>query len=292
MGHCEVAPTMTPECAVQKKPSRLLLALAVAAALMGEPLAASVVLGQQKELGTKADQYPAFLKMYGKDGRDSLTASCTPIDLKPIVNQVTCKFIHVRFDLPGKRPGETDMPLSAEDVVKIIPGLAEEVRKNPKKAEQEFIQGLETNKQLFCSSPSWRIAIETKMRDPGIGPKRKSYFQETIAACSNKDPTVFWRRMLDLERRTCGLYIDHFTLEFEKVREGQWLFRSERPGLLSKVLKVYELTGNGFQWTLSETRVPTEGAEETPTRTVWNWENDSEYELPCEFISHSPIQFP
>jgi len=277
---------------VQTKCSKLPLALAVAVTLMGEPLAASVVLGQQKELGAKADQYPAFFKVYGKDGRESLTASCTPIDLKPIVNQVTCKFIHVRFDLPGKRPGEIDMPLSVEEAVKTIPGLAEEVRKNPKKVEQEFIQGLETNKQLFCSSPSGRIATETKMRDPGIGPKRKSYFQEIIAACSNKDPTVFFRRLLDLERRTCGLYIDHFTLEFKKVREGQWLFRQERPGLLSKVLKVYELTGNGFQWTLSETRVPTEGAEETPTRTFWNRENFSEYELPCEFISHSLIQFP
>ncbi|MBK5283452.1 MAG: hypothetical protein JJE16_15390 [Nitrospiraceae bacterium] len=276
---------------IQERITRLLPALAVAVTLMGGPLAASVVLGQQKELGTKADQYPAFFKMYGKDGRDSLTASCTPIDLKPIVNQVTCKFIHVRFDLPGKRSGEIDMPLSVAEAVKTIPGLAEEVRKNPKKAEQEFIQGLETNKQLFCSSPSGRIEIETKMRDPEIGPKRKSYLQEMIAACSNKDPTVFWRRMLDLKWRTCGLYIDHFTLEFKKVREGQWLFRSERPGLLSKVLKVYELTGNGFQWTLSETRVPTEGAEETPTRTVWNWENVSEYELPCEFISHSGIQY-
>ena len=118
---------------MQERITRLLPALAVVVALMGGPLAASVVFGQQKELGTKADQYPDFFKMYGKDGRDSLTASCTPIDLKPIVNQVTCKFIHVRFDLPGKRPGEIDMPLSVEEAVKTIPGLAEEVRKNPKK---------------------------------------------------------------------------------------------------------------------------------------------------------------
>ena len=87
---------------MQERITRLLPALAVAMALMGGPLTVSVVLGQQKELGTKADQYPAFLKMYGKDGRDSLTASCTPIDLEPIANQVTCKFIHARFDLPGE----------------------------------------------------------------------------------------------------------------------------------------------------------------------------------------------
>ena len=282
----KIPDTSLPRISVHLVRTHRLIPLLVT--LIGALLSFSVVFGQPQELGTKADKYPTLFKMYGKDGRDSLTASCTPIDLKPIVNQVTCKFIHVRFDLPGKRPGETDMPLSVEDAVKTIPGFAEEVRKNPKKAEQEFIQGLETSKQQLCSSPSW----ETKVHDPGIGPKSKRYFQEVIAACSDKDPTVFWRRVLDLGPRTCGLYIDHFTLEFAKVREGQWLFRSERPGLLSKVLKVYELTGNGFLWTLSETRVPMEGAEETPTRTVWNWENSSQYELPCEFISHSPIQFP
>lgn len=250
---------------MQTKCSLWPLALVVAISLIGGPLAASVVLGQQKELGTKIDQYPAFFKVYGKDGRESFTASCTPIDLKPVVNQVTCEFVHVRFNLPEERSGKTDMPLSVEEAVK----------------------------QEFCSSPSkGRFAIETKMRDPGIGPKRKSYFQEMIAACSDKDPTVFFRRMLDLERRTCGLWVDHFTLEFKKVREGQWLFRQETPGLLSKVLKVYELTGDGMLWTLSETRVPTDGAEEKPTQTVWNRANFSEYELPCEFISHNLIQFP
>jgi hypothetical protein len=130
------------------------------------------------------------------------------------------------------------------------------------------------------------------MRDPEIGPKRKSYFQQLIVACSDKDPTVFFRRMLDLEQRTCSLWVDHFMLEFKKVKEGQWLYRQERPGLLSKVLKVYELTGTGGLWTLSETRVPTEGSEEKPTRTVWSWENYSEYELPCEFISHTLVQVP
>lgn len=131
-----------------------------------------------------------------------------------------------------------------------------------------------------------------KLREPQTGPKRKAYYQQLLAACSDKDPSVLFRRMLDLERRTCGLWVDHFTLEFRKVREGQWLYRQETPGLLSKVLKVYELTGDGLLWTLSETRVPTEGAEEKPAQTVWSWKNVTEYELPCEFMSHGLIQFP
>jgi len=268
--------------------SRLMLILALAAAPTGALLADSIVLGQEKKPSP-----PFAFKVYSRDGRESLTATCRPIDLNPVVNQVTCKFVHVRFSLPEERPGKTEIHLSVEDALKADPSLAEEVRKNPKKFEQELRKGLEKVKQDFCSpSSKERAAIETKMRDPEMGPKRKSYYQQWLAACADKDPTVFVKRMLDLERRTCGLWVDHFTLEFRKVRDGQWLYRQETPGLLSKVLKVYELTGDGLLWTLSETRVPTEGAEEKPAQTVWSWKNVTEYELPCEFISHDLIQFP
>ncbi|HEX9757480.1 MAG TPA: hypothetical protein VGB26_06720 [Nitrospiria bacterium] len=273
--------------------TRLLLVLTVAVALAGTSFTAPIVFGQQSESGTKADHYPTFFKVYSKDGRESLTASCTPIDLSTVVNQVTCKFIHVRFDLPEERPDKTAIPLSVEEALKADPTLAQEVKKNPKKFEQEMRKGLEKVKQGFCSpSSKERVAIETKMRDPEMGPKRKNYYQQWLAACSDKDPSVFVKRMLDLERRTCGLWVDHFRLEFKKAREGQWLYRQETPGLLSKVLKVYELTGDSALWTLSETRVPTEGAEEQPAQTVWSWKNVTEYEMPCEFISHSLIQFP
>lgn len=276
---------------MQNKPSRLLLVLAVAVALIGAPVAAPVASGQEKKPDTKPDHYPEFFKVYSKDGRESFTATCTPIELRLSVDQVTCKFVHVRFQPP--QPDKITIPLSVEEALKTDPRVEQDVRKDPKKFEQEFSKGLETVKQDFCSSSSKeRVAMETKMRDPEIGPKRKNYFQQWLAACSDKDPKVFFKRMLDLERRTCNLWVDHFTIEFKKVREGQWLYRQETPGLLSKVLKVYELTGDGLRWTLSETRVPTEGAEEKPTQTVWNWKHFTEYELPCEFISHSLIQFP
>lgn len=268
--------------------TRLVLILAMAAASTGALLTASLVLGQEKKPSA-----PAVFKVYSRDGRESLTATCRPIDVNPVVNQVTCKFVHVRFNPPEERPGMTDIPLSVEETLKADPSLAGEVRRNPKKFEQELKKGLEKIKQDFClPSSKGRVAIETKMREPETGRKKKDYYQQLLAACAEKDPRVFFRRMLDLERRTCGLWVDHFTLEFRKVREGQWLYRQETPGLLSKVLKVYELTGDGLLWTLSETRVPTEGAEEKPAQTVWSWKNATEYELPCEFISHGLIQFP
>lgn len=152
--------------------TRLLLVLATVVALTGAPFTAAIVLGQQKKPDTKPDRHPTFFKVYSKDARESLTASCTPTDLSPVVNQVTCKFIHVRFDLPDKRPDKTDIPRSVEEALKADPKLAEEVRNNPKKFEQELRKGLEKVKQDFCSpSSKERVAIETKMRDPEIGPK-------------------------------------------------------------------------------------------------------------------------
>lgn len=121
------------------------------------------------------------------------------------------------------------------------------------------------------------------------GPKTKHFYQQVIAACSDQDPAAAFRRARDLEPRPCGIWIDRFDLSFKKVRKGQWLYRQETPHPFSKVLKIYELTGDGVQWTLSETHVPTEGSDEKLTRTVWSWDNFSEYELPCEFISNSVV---
>jgi hypothetical protein len=270
---------------------RLISPVALALALMGGPSALSVVSGQQKKPGSKSDSYPTFFKVYSKDGRESLTATCRPNDLGSVVNLLTCTVVNVRVIPPDERPDKDTIPLSVGEALKGDPSLAQEVRKNPKNVEQELRKGLERVKEEFCSpSSKERVAIETNIRDPDMGPKRKDYYEQLIAACADKDPRLFFKRLLDLEQRTCGLWVDQFTLEFKKVREGQWLYRQETPGLFSKVLKVYELTGDGLLWTLSETRVPTKGSEEKPTQTVWSWKNVTEYELPCEFISHSLIQ--
>ena len=140
-----------------KKFNRFLLFFAVAIALVGVPYAASIALGQQDKPASKSDQYPTFFKVYSKDGRESLTATCTPIESHPIVDQVTCKFTHVRFQFPSS--DKTTIPLSVEEAL-ADPSLAEEVKKNPKKFEQELRMALEKVKQDFCSpSSKERIAI-------------------------------------------------------------------------------------------------------------------------------------
>ena len=129
-------------------------------------------------------------------------------------------------------------------------------------------------------------------RSPVAGPKRKRWAQEVATACSEKDPTEFFRKFSELEKRTFDLWVDTFDLEFRKVGEGQWIFQQENPGLLSKVVKVYELTEdkNGYTWTLTETRVPTKGSDEKPNQTVWSFDGFSEFELPCDFVSHNNVQ--
>lgn len=64
--------------------NRLALILAVAVTLIGVLTAAFATSAQQKKPSAESDHYPTFFKVYSKDGRESLTASCTPIDLSPV----------------------------------------------------------------------------------------------------------------------------------------------------------------------------------------------------------------
>jgi hypothetical protein len=269
--------------------TRLLLVLAVAIAPTGAPLTAPVALGQDMKPSA-----PAGFKVYSPDGRESLTASCRPVGPAPLVNEVTCTFVRVRFTPPEERPGKTDTPRSIEETLTKDPRLAEEFRSDPKAFERELSQRLETARRDFCAfSSTDRVAVEARMREPATGPKRHGYYQRLLAACADRDPKAFFSRMSDLDRRTCGLWVDHFTLGFGMVREGHWRSRPEAPGLPGTIVNVYELWGDGVRWTLFEAHALTDGAEQRgPARTGWNWENVTEYELPCEFVSHRLIRSP
>lgn len=261
------------------------LILALATILISVLFNAVAALGEQSKSVVGSDMYPTFFKVYSKDGRESLTATCNPIQPYPPVNQISCKFINVRFQPPDLQ--KIVFPPTVEDLIKADPSLKNE---DPQKIKKELEKGMEKAKQDICSSPEERKAIEKRIHNPVIGPKRKKYYQQLIASCAYKDPSEFFKILYDIERKTCNLWVDEFTLEFIRVRDGQWLYKQEKPGFLSKVLKIYELTGNGVLWTLSETRVPTEGAKEKPKQTVWRWDHYKDYELPCDFVSHSMVQ--
>jgi len=220
---------------------------------------------------------PAAFKVYSHDGRESLTASCRTVP--PAPDQLTCAFVHVCFERSGQTavtPGSGSP--SPEEILKATPSVARQLR------------------QEFCRPSSKdRTAIEKRLREPQVGPKRKAYYRHLLAACALKDVNVFIARLYDLERRTCDLWVDQFTLEFRSIREGQWVHQAQAPGHPSNVLKAYELTTRDDGpplWTLSETRVSIEGAKEKPAQTVWSSMNADDFEVACDFISHRLIQLP
>ncbi len=50
--------------------------------------------------------------------------------------------------------------------------------------------------------------------------------------------------LVGIREPACGLWLDHFNLDFRRIDKGKWLFTQQRPGLLSGTLKVYELAQN------------------------------------------------
>ncbi len=264
-------------------------------------LAVSIAWAAESAVTAETDPPPWHLKVYSKDGRESLAASCSPKDLsidRGSQTEVTCKFVNVRFQLPPKGSGIADFPTALEEYARMNPETADEIRKDPQKAKEDLEKGVRETKEYMCSAES-KSHIEAQIRDPSMGPKRKRLFEEFIRACSERDPHAVFNVLPEFERRTCGLWVDQFSLDFRKIGEGRWLYTQDRPGLLSNALKVYELTGGGMLWTLTETRMPMNKresgeAQKESQRTVWSWKNRSEYEIPaqCDFISHKSVQAP
>ncbi len=226
-------------------------------------------------------EYPLIIHVYKKYRAESLKAWCTPDPLN--ARNVDCAFTHKRINPP--KP--VRMPYTVEDAIKADPSLVAEFRKNPSAFKKEFERNLKIVEKEIPSgliSSKVRIKLEKYLNDPAMGPKLKRYYKRLLSARTLKE-------LSDIqyyhESQTCSLYINTFNLKFRYIRKGQWLFQQETPGLWSNVLKSYELTSKngGSLWTLTETRVPTQGANEKPSQTVWSWEWGGEYELHCDFIS-------
>ena len=229
--------------------------------------------------GQSRNPAPSFFRVFSKDGRESLTATCKPIDGNSTTDRVSCDFVTVRFVYPSHASRASPL---------------EEFESNLEAAKKEDPEGFRKKvTQLLCSpSSEGRKEIERKLREAEPGSKRRRNLAELVSSCAAEDPTVTLRLLREQQEQVCDLWTDRFSLEFKRVADDQWLYQQERPGLLS-VLKVYELTSTtSYRWTLTETRVPTQGSDQEPTKTFWSWNNFREYELPCEFVSHESIPAP
>lgn len=265
---------------------------------------ASISWGGEAE--KRIEPYPNFLRIYKLDGRESLTGSCSPTGDDRLrdwdeATRVLCEFVHVRFHPSAEKPDSFGRIVSTLERAGEQPlGRDGEELKDPvaiKKARDEWRETLEGMRQTLCSrAPGEPHAVvdflRKTARNPAAGPKRRRWGEEVMAACSEKDPIAALRKFSELEGRTCDLWVDSFELEFQKVGDGQWIFRQDAPSPINKVLKVYELTRDkdGYFFTLTETRVPTKGSDEKPSQTVWNTEGFAEYELPCDFVSHGQVK--
>ena len=252
--------------------------------------------------GSTTTGVPSFFQVYSPDGRQSVKAQCSTVT----TNKVNCNLILVEF-LPPKRADQVDVSLEA--AAKADPKLAEQLRKNPNQVKEDWTRQMENARKDFCSASSKeKIAIETKIRDPQIGPKRKKDFQNMLQACTAKDPQVFVESVTASEKRTCRLMVNSFRVDFERIGAEQWLSNPGPQGLCN-VVTTYSLrqeSGYSILWTLSETMIAadTKGPlckdalhdDELNKPIVWSWKNYTSYELPpsCDFIEPAFIipQFP
>ncbi len=217
-----------------------------------------------------SDRPPFFFTVYSPSGNESFKAECS----SKRTSLVTCKFSGLRFHAPKTL---------AEGWKAEWDALSPQERK----AEEESLSSSDTLALVK--------SLKEKLKDSSIGPKTKLWLQHMISAFESKSPRNVIEASLSKDARTCSTFTQTFSLDFQKIGKGKWL-SNPGPGGLCQIVKLYELQGDGLLWTMTETRVTageTEGpicegvTDEIGKPTVWTWKNPNEWELPCDFISHT-----
>jgi hypothetical protein len=302
------------------------LGLALSVSAFGQQDKESSLWEKARQELLKEDLYPTLIKVYSRDGKQSLTGSCKAKDpatgqlvFKPrdpsSVNEITCTLISVRFLTPDERRKETPMPSTDEEFIKYglrdIPKFADELKKNPqiaaKKAREEWNRSID---KLLCSKES--IAhLQMQIREVSPGPKMKEHYQTIIRACLAKDFNTLIDNVNTQDARTCGIWVETFTLEFKRIGKGKWLTGSEPQGLCN-VVSIWEMEISGpigfVVDTVKNTVVTVGGTkggvpefppgackairEEAKEPTVWRAANENKFEPTCDFIRHDYIFTP
>jgi hypothetical protein len=265
------------------------------------PMAVLALMVGSEELPAKEKQrpesYPSFFKVFSKDGNQSLTAVCEPKDRtqpKNLSVETTCRFTDVRFEVPS--PTQNTFSPLLEDMAKINPEIAEQLRKEPEKTRAEWKTALAQMQADLCAEKALREAKD-KMKEMNNDSKRKRMMAEVVKGCTdNIAVETFLTNVSELANSTCQVFVDHFSLEFRKIDDRKWLYTQAQPSLVG-TLKVYELTAEPEHslWTLRETRLMV-GQQETaaqPEQKIWSSRNWDSYELPeqCHFLSHQKVQY-
>jgi len=232
------------------------------------------------------DRYPDWFKVHSKNASETMHGICQPTEpAAKTVSELSCRIVQVRFIPPKKKSGlerltEFDMT---------HPRVTKELQANPERYEQLWNNTWKKNATQHaketCEASS-KATYERKIRDPGIGPKRKQYLQDLLAACLNKDAPQVLNLTQEIERRTCTVSVSNFMLGFKKLSPDRWL--NTKAG--EDAVTVYELISSdgGRTLKLIKRTVPLgEKKENLGDETVWTDEEPEDYELPCDFISEN-----
>ncbi len=220
------------------------------------------------------DHPPSFIKVYSKDGREYLQGDCHAKSLTVI----TCDFMSVRLTPP--------------DIEKIT-AEEKEIEKTLLASEKEKATPSEKAEKLIDKKTI--LALKEKLNSQKVGPKTKEYLQKLIDSFSANDIKGTMDIMMEHEKHTCEIFLQTFSLEFNKIGKGKWL-NNPGPSGICQIVKVYELTSDSnYLWNLNETRVSAGDTESTFCKgiedelnkpAIWSWRNSGEYELQCDFIKY------
>ncbi len=226
---------------------------------------------------------PSSFQVYGKDGSEVLSAECAPIaPIDPGLPQkewesrrnaaiaVSCDFLDLRINGPDLKKTEAS------------------------RAEME--SALKKPDALPTPDKEMLQKIRDKLNDKSIGPKEADFLKRLLVAERSNDQRSIVSLILDMDRRTCGIYAQDFSVDFKKIGETTWVSDGSPQGLC-KMVSIYKLERGSFDgdWTLTQTNLAVggprgsicddlrKGLDSTPE--VFGGEDSRKnFEFPCDFI--------
>lgn len=241
---------------------------------------------------------PTLLSLTREDGKEKYRVFCRPIDhTNP--NKIKCEFFGVRINYPNLE--------TSKNFSEMIQELKNESKtENQKDLLQAFKSLCEVYRELINNAkksdnlpnPFIENIDDLKQRLEGICNLTPEGKEETIdATLSLVDLLSKW--FAKIGRKCCGLTIQNWEMEFNRASDNKWI-NSPKPTGMCNIVKVYELAcTDDFFWTMTETRVSADTESpnckntknELMKSTRWLTLGPAFFQLPCEFIAWSDVQF-
>jgi hypothetical protein len=191
------------------------------------------------------------------------------------------------------KENKTLVPSVSLEKLKQYRGMLQELE-TPSKASKELRTQLPFSKEQLAEMTK---GLSATLADPSTSSRRRELNRQLLEALSSQDLAKYVKLMQAAQQRTCGSWLDTYTLVFHKIGAGKWL-SNEGPQGLCRTVTIYELdaeTKYGLLWTFTRKNIATgdssnplcQGAaaeDKNQPTIVYDWKNSSDFELPCDFI--------